>query len=71
VVENARWVVLDMWETGLLQTPSHLDRKLYYRDCLARFFLLPNSQGGQLGDPLFETVGTRTKRSLSIEVERR
>jgi hypothetical protein len=36
-----------------------------------RFFLLPNSQGGQLGDPLFETVGTRTKRSLSIEVERR
>jgi hypothetical protein len=42
VLENARWVILDMWKTGLHQTPSHLDRKLYYRDCPAGFFFYPN-----------------------------
>jgi hypothetical protein len=65
VVENAKWDILDRWKMGLLQTPFYLDRKLYNRDCPAGFFLLPNSQGEQLGVPLFETLGTRTKKSLS------
>jgi hypothetical protein len=71
VVENARWVTLDMRKMGLLQTPSHMDRKLYHRDCPARFFLLPNSQREQLGVPLFETLETRTKRSLSVRGNQR
>jgi hypothetical protein len=32
----------------------------------SRFFLLLNSQREQLGVPLFETLGTRIKRNLSV-----
>jgi hypothetical protein len=35
------------------------------------FFLLLNSQGEQLGVPLFETLGIRTKRSLSVGDDQR
>jgi hypothetical protein len=66
MMENARWVILDMWKMGLLQIPSHLDRKLYYGDCPAGFFLLPSSQGEQLGVPLFKTQQTRRNRSVSV-----
>jgi hypothetical protein len=64
-VENARWVILDMWKMGLLQTPSHLAGSCAIGIVQPGFFLLPNSQGEQLGVPLFETLGTRTKKSLS------
>jgi hypothetical protein len=60
-MDNARWVILDMWKTGLLQTPSHLDRKLYYRNCPA--WVLPFAQLPKrtTGSPFLWNPGDQNK----------
>jgi hypothetical protein len=64
--KNARWVILDIWKMGLLQTPSHLDRKLYCRDCPAWVLPFAHFPRRTTGVPLFEILEIKTKRSVSI-----
>jgi hypothetical protein len=52
------------WKMGVLQTPSHLDWKFYYRVCPAQVFPFTQFPRRTSGD--LEILGTRTKRSLKV-----
>jgi hypothetical protein len=50
-----------MWKTGLLQTSSHLDKKMYYRDCPALVFPFAQFLRRTTGSPPLWNPGDQNK----------